>query len=345
MLNYSTLKRIIPVLCVLVLFMPLLVACSFHNPAPVVEHSNAQTKRIQNSDGTYRVRPGDTMFGIAFSYGLDQRELAQWNNISEPYTIYPDQVLQLTATSQAPRASQMPSDAGDVKIYKASTPQATSTRTYTTRDVPAVSATQKPVPQAPTQKPVPEAPPTQKPVPEASPTQKPVPQAPNQKPVPEAPVSKAEVTTPPPRPVSTPTPASTPAPKPTAAQSHADPTSWRWPTEGRLLHGFVAGDPARNGIDIAGKEGQAIRASASGTVVYSGNGLIGYGELIIIKHSDNMLSAYAHNKVRLANEGQQVVAGETIAEMGRNDRNEQILHFEIRIHGKPVNPLTYLPTQ
>lgn len=352
MLKFSNLKRIIPVMCVLVLSMPVLVACTFHNPAPVVEHSNAQTKRIQDSDGTYRVRPGDTMFGIAFSYGLDQRELAQWNNISEPYTIFPDQVLRLTASSQAPQNSQASSDAGDVKIYKAATPQSTSTRTYTTRDVPAVSAAQKPVPEAPTQKPVPEAP-TQKPVPEA-PTQKPVPEAPTQKPVPEAPVTNTvETTSSPPRPVSTPAPATsvakapvnTPAPKPAEAQSHADPSSWRWPTEGRLLHGFVAGDPARNGIDIAGKEGQAIKASASGTVVYSGNGLIGYGELIIIKHSDNMLSAYAHNKVRLAAEGQQVVAGETIAEMGRNDRNEQILHFEIRSHGKPVNPLTYLPKQ
>jgi lipoprotein NlpD len=77
-------------------------------------------------------------------------------------------------------------------------------------------------------------------------------------------------------------------------------------------------------------------------VVYSGNGLIGYGELIIIKHSDKMLSAYAHNKVRLVNESDQVTAGQKIAEMGRNSGNEQVLHFEIRVHGKPVNPLRYL---
>ncbi len=131
---------------------------------------------------------------------------------------------------------------------------------------------------------------------------------------------------------------------PTASHS-ADPKSWKWPTKGRLHRTYVAGDPARNGIDIVGKEGQAITASSGGQVVYSGDGLIGYGELIIIKHSEKMLSAYAHNKVRLVKEGDQVSAGQQIAEMGRNSGNEQLLHFEIRVRGKPVNPLTYLPNK
>jgi lipoprotein NlpD len=125
----------------------------------------------------------------------------------------------------------------------------------------------------------------------------------------------------------------------------ADPDSWKWPTNGRVLRTYFAGDPARNGLDIAGVEGQAITATASGQVVYSGNGLIGYGELIIIKHSEKMLSAYAHNKRRLVKEGDQVSAGQKIAEMGRNAGNEQLLHFEIRARGKPVNPLAYLPEQ
>jgi lipoprotein NlpD len=112
-----------------------------------------------------------------------------------------------------------------------------------------------------------------------------------------------------------------------------------------VIRGFVAGDPARNGLDIAGKEGQAINATSAGQVVYSGNGLIGYGELIIVKHSEKMLSAYAHNRVRLVKEGDQVWAGQKIAEMGRNSSDEQVLHFEIRALGKPVNPLTYLPNR
>ncbi len=124
-----------------------------------------------------------------------------------------------------------------------------------------------------------------------------------------------------------------------------DPASWTWPVKGRILRGFVAGDPARNGLDIAGREGQEIKASAAGTVVYSGNGLIGFGELIIIKHSELMLSAYAHNRVRLVAEGAKVQQGQKIAELGRNDRNERILHFEIRVSGRPVDPRKYLPAK
>lgn len=135
----------------------------------------------------------------------------------------------------------------------------------------------------------------------------------------------------------------TTSPGKATANNSSDPKSWKWPTNGRVLKGYVAGDPARNGLDIAGKEGQAIIATAGGQVVYSGNGLIGYGELIIIKHSEKMLSAYAHNKVRLVNEGDEISSGQKIAEMGRNPSGDQLLHFEIRARGKPVNPLTYLP--
>lgn len=145
------------------------------------------------------------------------------------------------------------------------------------------------------------------------------------------------------------TPAPKPAvstPKPSASStgaSTADPSRWLWPTDGRLLSTFKAGDPTRNGIEIAGSEGQAILASAAGEVVYSGSGLIGYGELIIIKHSDSMLSAYGHNRQRLVAEGQAVSAGEKIAEMGRDERNRSILHFEIRRDGTPQDPMKYLP--
>jgi lipoprotein NlpD len=132
-------------------------------------------------------------------------------------------------------------------------------------------------------------------------------------------------------------------PKKAVSSNSADPSNWKWPASGRVLRGYVAGNPARNGLDISGKEGQAITATAAGQVVYSGNGLIGYGELIIIKHSEKMLSAYAHNKVRLVKEGEQVTSGQKIAEMGRNPSGDQLLHFEIRARGKPVNPLTYLP--
>ncbi|MBX3711957.1 MAG: peptidoglycan DD-metalloendopeptidase family protein [Lysobacter sp.] len=119
--------------------------------------------------------------------------------------------------------------------------------------------------------------------------------------------------------------------------------AWRWPAEGTIVGGFVAGDPTRQGIDIAGNSGAPVRAAADGVVVYSGAGLVGYGELIIIKHSEQWLSAYGHNRARLVNEGQRVKAGDQIAEMGRSGASRDMLHFEIRYNGKPQDPLQALP--
>ncbi|MBB1089563.1 peptidoglycan DD-metalloendopeptidase family protein [Lysobacter sp. SG-8] len=119
--------------------------------------------------------------------------------------------------------------------------------------------------------------------------------------------------------------------------------SWRWPAEGELIGRFASGDPTRQGIDIAGSGGAAVRAAGDGVVVYSGSGLVGYGELIIIKHNDQWLSAYGHNRSRLVNEGAVVKAGQQIAEMGRSGASRDMLHFEIRYNGKPVDPMSYLP--
>ncbi|MBD1521442.1 peptidoglycan DD-metalloendopeptidase family protein [Xanthomonas citri pv. citri] len=119
--------------------------------------------------------------------------------------------------------------------------------------------------------------------------------------------------------------------------------SWRWPADGVVVGTFVTGETTKQGVDIAGTSGQAVRAAADGVVVYSGAGLVGYGELIIIKHNDQWLSAYGHNRKRLLNEGQSVKAGQQIAEMGRSGASRDMLHFEIRYNGKPVDPLLYLP--
>jgi lipoprotein NlpD len=119
--------------------------------------------------------------------------------------------------------------------------------------------------------------------------------------------------------------------------------SWRWPASGKVVGTFVAGDQTRQGVDIAGSNGASVTAAADGSVVYSGNGLLGYGELIIVKHSTSFLSAYGHNRKRLVKEGDTVKAGQAIAEMGGSNR--QMLHFEIRRNGKPVNPLEYLPAR
>ncbi|MFT3896648.1 MAG: peptidoglycan DD-metalloendopeptidase family protein [Thermomonas sp.] len=198
------------------------------------------------------VQRGDTIYHIATVNGLTALDLALWNGIPPPYTIYPGQRL---------------------RLYPGAAPVARSTTPART------------VPSTPS------------------------------------------VPTPPPV-VSTPTNA---------------PFAWRWPTEGSLVESYAAGDPTRQGIDIAGSAGQPVRAAADGVVVYSGSGLVGYGELIIVKHNDQWLSAYGHNRARLVNEGQLVKAGQQIAEMGRSGAARDMLHFEIRYNGKPVDPQQYLP--
>lgn len=128
-------------------------------------------------------------------------------------------------------------------------------------------------------------------------------------------------------------------------QLTADGVSWRWPVDGKVVGTFVSGDPTKQGLDIAGRAGDAVRAAAAGEVVYSGNGLIGYGELVIVKHNANYLSAYGHNRKRLVKEGDKVTAGQEIAEMGSSSATRDELHFEIRKNGKPVDPMGFLPTR
>jgi lipoprotein NlpD len=119
---------------------------------------------------------------------------------------------------------------------------------------------------------------------------------------------------------------------------------WRWPASGSVV-GRFQNNAAIPGIDIAGKEGDPVVAAADGVVVYSGNGLVGYGELVIIKHNDSFLSAYGHNRKRLVTEGQQVKAGQQIAEMGSSGTTRDELQFQIRKDGSPVDPLDYLPSR
>ncbi|MBI5329555.1 MAG: peptidoglycan DD-metalloendopeptidase family protein [Betaproteobacteria bacterium] len=121
----------------------------------------------------------------------------------------------------------------------------------------------------------------------------------------------------------------------------AAPEVWAWPSRGDLLIRY--GEGLSKGIDIAGKGGQPVQAAATGRVVYAGSGLRGYGKLIIIRHGQTLLSAYAHNARIHVTEGQKVARGQVIAEMGDSDADRVKLHFEIRESGKPVDPLGYLP--
>lgn len=141
-------------------------------------------------------------------------------------------------------------------------------------------------------------------------------------------------------------PPGTRAPAPDATQKSPSLAliAFRWPTKGTVVNRFDGASGLGKGIDIEGKADSPIFAAAAGRVVYSGDGLIGYGNLIIVKHSERYLSAYGYNKALLVKEGDQVQAGQRIGTMGKGRDGTPLLHFEIREHGKPVDPLAKLPT-
>jgi lipoprotein NlpD len=135
------------------------------------------------------------------------------------------------------------------------------------------------------------------------------------------------------------------APQPLPSIPAEPPPAWRWPTEGKVVVEFGGRPGSGTGILVNGEPGQPVRAAAAGRVVYSGGGLIGYGQLIIIKHNDTYLSAYGHNASLLVREGEAIERGQRIATMGEGPGREPRLHFEIRRNGKPVDPRQYLPAR
>ncbi len=302
------------------------------SPAPATGNSGVQTFGLGgHANGTvgtdgYTVAPGDTLYSIAFAHGVDVRQLAALNGIPAPYTIHPGQVLKLKASSSAsPPAGTA-----------AASTTVITTNTMTTAQPPAPV---QPAPAQPSQ-------PVFGPVTTQTMTANGV--APAESASANAPMTAAAAptsTAQPPAQAAPPVVATMPTPPPGATRS-AGGITWQWPASGKILGGFQAGSGGDGaGVDIAGNVGDPVRAAASGTVVYSGNGLIGYGELIIIKHNDTYLSAYGHNSRRLVKEGDRVGAGQEIALMGASGAPRVELHFEIRKDGKPVDPLGYLPSR
>lgn len=225
-----------------------LSACSTETHyAPVMDA--ATIERIPKA-GIYHVQPHETLYSIAWRYGLDYRYVANRNNMVAPYHIVAGQLLYLRGKLKKP-----------VPAAKATLPAATLH--------------------------------------------------------PSAPITPIK----------------------TVIEPHAKVVAWRWPARGSVVAGFSG---LNKGINIAGSLGDPIYATAPGLVVYSGDGLRGYGNLIIIKHNAIFLTAYAHNSVLLVKEGAVVKAGQKIAEMGRMGTQRVMLHFEIRRSGQPVNPLNYL---
>lgn len=283
-----------------------------HHPAA----GAAVPARTPIPGGSYAVMKGDTLYSIAFRKGVDFRDLAQWNGVAAPYTIWPGQRLTLSPPTKG-AAAPVAATSGHV----GGTPVATAP-VFEPVTVPAgtSAAASASVPATP----LATAPPPAK---SAAPA-----------------VAATATTVVPVAGVPAVAPATMPPPAPVAAGASraVSGVQWRWPADGSLAGRFQSGD-AIPGIEIAGKSGDPVRAAADGVVVYSGNGLVGYGELVIIKHNDSFLSAYGHNRKRLVKEGQRVSGGQQIAEMGSTGSTRNELEFQIRKDGNPVDPLGYLP--
>jgi lipoprotein NlpD len=269
-----------------VVFAVVLGGCARTGLAPVVTHApEAEAAAVVNREGqAARTEPavgrppgyhsvvrGDTLYAIAFRYGLDYRVVAQWNGLTAPFTIFPGQRILLRAP---PPARIAPAHAAPPNVTVPARRAASGGDTAAPESGRSVDAR----------------------------------------------AAESERS---------------------AIGDSRFALAWRWPTRGTVRD---APSPfGRRGIQIIGHRGQIVEAAAGGQVVYSGSGLIGYGKLIIIKHNDEFLSAYAHNEKLLVAEGDSVAAGQKIAEMGDSGAKQVMLHFEIRRDGKPVSPLEYLP--
>ena len=296
-----------------------LAACStvVVEPAPGA-HKAAPAAPARTHDGSYRVVKGDTLYSIAFRNGVDFRELARWNGIAEPYTIWPGQELRLSP-GHAAASSDAVAVAHRAPTHVPAAPHAAAPVFEPVSPAPAGAAKASAVAAAKPPAPVVHAAPASSPA-----------------------ASTVPVAGEPAR--SVPPPASTAPVMSTGGSRSVNGVAWHWPVSGTLLKRFQGSD-AIPGIEIAGKAGDPVRAAADGVVVYSGNGLVGYGELVIIKHNDSFLSAYGHNRKRLVTEGQRVKAGQQIAEMGSTGASRDELEFQIRKDGNPVDPLDYLPSR
>ena len=278
-----------------ILFASLLLSsCIFSdNRAPVIDLSRNSVIK-QTPPNSHIVKPGETLYAIAWRYGLDYKNLAKANGIGSDYSIFVGQTLYLK--SQTNLSSKSTSLSDSPNTYSSSTSTNRSTKTIAT---PSQSVSRKET---------------------ISSSRSSVSNSRSEK--------KSSIK----KPV-------------TISKSPSGVLQWHWPSKGRVITNFSKKNVKNRGIDILGKKGDSVLAAASGTVVYAGSGLRAYGKLIIIKHNDTYLSAYAHNDRIRVKEGQKVKAGQHIADIGSSgSRADQAkLHFEIRRNGQPINPLALLP--
>jgi lipoprotein NlpD len=272
----------------LITFAMLLVACAATTPKKA--HIREGWRQPITSATDYTVKSGDTLYSIAWSCGLDYRDVAKLNNLPASYQIKVGQILHLVP----PNKSKKNKNVNVSKIVAAQLDASATTDQTTAGNSASTSSDNTDVESVPSA----------------------------------APVAAPKLTT--------------------KVYSVSTVTNsgitWAWPARGHVIHNYAACG-FNKGIDITGKMGSPILAAASGKIVYAGNGLRGYGELVIIKHNDLFLSAYAHNQRLCVQDGQIVKIGQVIAYMGNTEARRVMMHFEIRKAGKPVDPLSYLPQQ
>jgi lipoprotein NlpD len=305
----------------------LLAACASHHRRPVVVDEGLSG--AVSVPAYHIVQAGDTLYSLSLRYDRDYRELARLNHLDDAFHIFAGQKLMLNAAATAAASPKQVSPAPAVPVKAKPRPVS----------IAAVPAAAKPL----VAKPLPD-----EPAPVAASagvaakaaatglsTTKP------KLPPPQKTVSE---TTPPATGVSQNTPpVGTPSKHLNESAEQDVEIPWAWPIKGAVIGNFSTNGVGNKGLDIAGRRGDAVLAAGDGVVVYVGAGLVGYGKLIIIRHNNNYLSAYAHNDRFMVTEGQRVKLGEKIAEVGSSGADRDGLHFEIRRQGKPVNPLQYLP--
>jgi lipoprotein NlpD len=296
----------------IVILAGMLAACaSTHTSAPVAERriGPAPVAKPAENPGSYTVKKGDTLYRIALDFGQNYRDLVAWNNLDNPNDIKVDQVLRVAPPDT-------PAKRGGAQVGAVATASGVETRALSAPPPAAANVPNKSSPHG-----------EKRPYSDATLAEM---QKPDGMMAPQSsarPASSVE---------------STATEKAETATATEEAVSWTWPAEGKVVSSFNEG---RKGIDIAGKSGQPVLAAGAGKVMYAGSGIRGYGNLVIVKHTNNLLSAYAHNKTILVKEGQNVAKGQKIAEMGDSDTDGVKLHFEIRQQGKPVDPTKFLPNR
>jgi lipoprotein NlpD len=350
----------------LIAVIVVLAGCATHNAAPVLERTPlapppmpapaaepSAPPGVEVAVPTYTVKRGDTLYLIALDKGLAYRDLAAWNNIDNPNVIRVGQVLRLAPPGATPAGGAAP---GLVDVGTA--PGVTTTPL---RNAPPVIESRADT-QAPTSSVAGSAPSataaSSGPTARTSDNYKSAPKAVKETYSTDAArdfprtlaAANAGTKTGDTGAAVAPAGAAAARAESSARAAAAGPAvgsdddhlDWMWPAKGKVVGTFS--DTANlKGIDISGTAGAPVVASAAGRIVYAGNGLRGYGKLVIIKHNETYLTAYAHNSEIDVKEGDQVARGQKIAEMGNTDADQVILHFEIRRQGKPMDPLKYLP--